>query len=81
MGFQTRSNGGSTLKALLPALALTLLASCAAAPDTGAPAEEKRYATGSNIPMRNRDVHTMSPEAFEQLRNSATGNTGRSPGN
>ena len=69
------------LKALLTALALPLLAACAAAPDAAAPGEEKRYSTGSNIPMRNRDVHTITPEAFEQLRNSSTGNTGRGPGN
>ena len=43
--------------------------------------EDKRFATGSNIPMRNRDVHTMTPEAFENVKDSATGNTGRSRGN
>jgi hypothetical protein len=41
--------------------------------------EEKRFATGSNIPMRNRDVHSITPEAFENVKNSATGNTGRRP--
>ena len=66
------------MKALVLAATLALIAACAAAPET-VPADEKRYATGSNIPMRNRDVHTMSPEAFEQVRNSARGNTGKGP--
>jgi type IV pilus biogenesis protein CpaD/CtpE len=69
------------LKAILLAASLPLLAACVAAPGSGVPAEEKRYATGSNIPMRNRDVHTMTPEAFENARNSSTGNTGRPRGN
>jgi hypothetical protein len=69
------------LKAILLAAAVPLVVSCAAAPEAGAPVDEKRYATGSNIPMRNRDVHTMTPEAFEQLRNSSGANTGRGPGN
>ena len=68
------------MKAILLALAVALLASCAAAPDSSVP-EGKRYATGSNIPMRNRDVHVITPEAFENARNSAAGNTGRGPGN
>jgi hypothetical protein len=68
------------LKAILLAASLPLLAACAASPDT-APMEEKRFATGSNVPMRNRDVHTITPEAFENVKNSATGNTGRPPGN
>ena len=69
------------MKAILLAAAIPLAVSCAAAPEAGAPADEKRYATGSNIPMRNRDVHTLTPEAFEQMRNSSTGNTGRGPTN
>jgi hypothetical protein len=69
------------LKAILLVAALPLVASCAAAPEAAAPAEEKRYATGSNIPLRNRDVHTMTPEAFDNVRSSATGNTGRPRGN
>ena len=68
------------MKAILLVTVLPLVASCAAAPEAAAPAEEKRFATGSNIPMRNRDVHTMTPEAFEQQRNSLRGNTGRGPG-
>jgi hypothetical protein len=66
------------LKALVLAASLPLIAACAAAPDA-VPADEKRYATGSNIPMRNRDVHTMTPEAFEQVRNFSRGNTGKAP--
>ena len=68
------------MKVLLTALALPLLAACAAAPDAAAPVDEKRFATGSNIPMRNRDVHTMTPEAFEQQRNQAAGNVPRPRG-
>ena len=68
------------MKALLLAAAIPLVASCAVAPATGEPVEDKRYATGSNIPMRNRDVHTMTPEAFEQQRNQSAGNTGRPRG-
>ena len=68
------------MKAILLAASLPLLASCAAAPEAAAPVAEKRFATGSNIPMRNRDVHTITPEAFEQLRNSSGANTGRGPG-
>ena len=65
------------MKAILLVAALPLVASCAAAPEAAVPAEEKRFATGSNIPMRNRDVHSMTPEAFEQIRNQSSGNTGR----
>ena len=68
------------MKALLLAAAIPLVVSCASAPVTGEPAEDKRYATGSNIPMRNRDVHTMTPEAFEQQRNQSSGSTGRPRG-
>jgi len=67
------------VKIVLLIAALPLLASCANAPEAAAPADDKRYATGSNIPMRNRDVHTMTPEAFEQVRSQGTGNTGRKP--
>ena len=69
------------MKAILLAASLPLLAACAAVPESAVPAEEKRYSTGSNIPMRNRDVHTMTPEAFENVKSSATGNTGRPRGN
>ena len=62
------------------AAAAALLAGCATADPTTASPDEKRYATGSNIPMRNRDVHTMTPEAFEEMRNQSRGNTGRRPG-
>ena len=68
------------MKAILIAACLPLVAACAAAPEA-VPMEEKRFATGSNIPMRNRDVHTMTPEAFENVKNSSTGNTGRPRGN
>ena len=67
------------MKAILLVASLPLVAACAGAPEA-VPSEEKRFATGSNIPMRNRDVHTITPEAFENARNSATGNTGRRPG-
>ena len=65
---------------LIAAASLVLvLAGCAAEPiDTAA--GEKRYATGSNIPMRNRDVHVISPEGWENAKNSSSGNTGRKPG-
>ena len=69
------------MKAILLAASLPLLAACAATPESAVPADEKRYATGSNIPMRNRDVHIMTPEAFEQVKTQASGNTGRPPGN
>ena len=69
------------MKAFLFVASIPLLAACAASPESGVASEEKRYATGSNIPMRNRDVHTITPEAFENVRNSATGNTGRPRGN
>ena len=69
------------MKAVLLIAALPLVVSCAAAPEAAAPAEEKRFATGSNIPMRNRDVHTMTPEALEQLKNQSSANTGRGRGN
>ena len=68
------------LKACLLAACL-VLAACAAAPAED-PLEEKRYATGSNIPLRDRaGVRTMTPEGFENARNSAAGNTGRAPSN
>jgi len=63
---------------LLIAACAALLAACAADP-AAQPADEKLYATGSNIPRRDRNVHTITPEAFEQIRNSASGNTGRAP--
>ena len=68
------------MKAFLLAASLPLLVACAAAPETAVPMDEKRFATGSNIPMRNRDVHTITPEAFENVKNSGSGNTGRRPG-
>jgi hypothetical protein len=69
------------LKPRLLALAAPLvLAACAGAPAND-PVDEKRYATGSNIPMRNRDVHVITPEGFENARNSSAANTGRRPGN
>ena len=67
------------MKAVLLAAAIPLLAACAATPEAGAPPDEKRYTTGSNIPMRNRDVHVITPEGFENIRNSSAANTGRTP--
>ena len=64
---------------LLIVAAATLLAACAADPAARG-VEEKVYATGSNIPKRERNVHTMTPEDFEHVRNSATANTVRKPG-
>jgi hypothetical protein len=68
------------LKARLLALASLVLAACSTTPASDDPVEDKRYATGSNIPMRNRDVHVITPEGFENARNSSSGNTGRKPG-
>ena len=68
------------MKVRLLAVASLVLAGCASAPGTDEPIDEKRYATGSNIPMRNRDVHVITPEGFENARNSSSANTGRKPG-
>ena len=61
-------------------IAILVLTACASAPGTDEPVEEKRFATGSNIPLRNRDIHVITPEGFENARNSAASNTGRKPG-
>ena len=66
---------------LLVVAAATLIASCANHPAAQAPADEKVYATGSNIPRRDRNVHTITPEAFQEMRNATSANTGRSPAN
>ena len=63
---------------LIIAATAALLASCATDPSVQT-ADDKVYATGSNIARRDRGVHTMTPEAFEQVRNSSAGNTGRAP--
>ena len=68
------------MKTPLLIAAAALLASCATADPSAQPIEEKRYATGSNIPKRD-NVHTMTPEAFEQVKNQSSGNTGRPRGN
>ena len=60
---------------LLIAATAALLASCAGGPATQA-TDERVYTTGSNIPKRERNVQTMTPEAFEQLR-SAGANAGK----
>ena len=65
---------------LLIAAAAALLASCATDPAAQAP-DEKLYSTGSNIPRRDRGVHTMSPADFEHVRNTSSANTGKAPSN
>jgi hypothetical protein len=65
---------------LIAAASLVIvLGGCAAEPLDNV-SEEKVYATGSNIPMRNRDVHVITPEGWENAKNSSSGNTGRKPG-
>ena len=68
----------------ITALACALLAAgCALDPTTAsAPAGEKEYRTGSNIPARTREgVQTASPEDVERARAAAIGNMGRGKGN
>ena len=68
-------------KALALAAASILLAGCAAQPASTEAGRERTYATGSNLPLRDRGVHVLTPEQMESLRNSASGNTGRAPSN
>ena len=71
------------MKKLLALVPAVLLAACAMDPATTStePSSEKVYTTGSNIPRKDKgNVHTMTPEEMEQMRNSGRANTGRGPG-
>jgi hypothetical protein len=65
--------------------AALILGACATEPSSSAdsaPAPEKVYRTGSNIPARDGSgTVTMSPEEVERARNAAIGNLGRGKGN
>ena len=70
------------MKNALPlAAASILLAACAAQHASTEVAREKTYATGSNLPLRDRGVHVLTPEQIESMRNAASGNPGRAPSN
>ena len=64
--------------AVLAAAALCLVA-CAAQSPTGDEAQERRYTTGSNLPLRDRGVQVMTPEQVEAQRNSSSGTMIRRP--
>ena len=68
-------------KAVALAATSIVLAACAGQTTSTEVAPEKTYATGSNLPLRNRGVHVLTPEQVESMRNSASGNTGRGPSN
>jgi hypothetical protein len=63
---------------ILAACAFALLATACATNDPAADgAAERRYTTGSNLPLRDRNVKVMTAEELEQMKNSSAANTGR----